>query len=210
DLPNEDFCPLRLDLKLSLGHSQVRRPAHGHPIQPDCHRVALHGDDERVPLPHLLLDIVLAAETQGVFPGRVSTEPEEPLAGAESAGRGSVLPIEASLLARRALLDLGLESVLRVRAGDRDVPGGAFEHIALDALQPTLAHGTIRARTVEKQPAVAGGLLPRRPDFATPGVLHPDLVIGILVARNQRAKVLPRDPKDAVADGEVAVGVFVL
>src|SRR5262249_7577409 len=83
-------------------------------------------------------------------------------------------------------------------------------HIALDALQPTLAHGTIRARTVEKQPAVAGGLLSRRPDFAAPGVLHPDLVIGILVARNQRAKVLPRDPKDAVADREVAVGVFAL
>src|SRR5262249_14460438 len=80
----------------------------------------------------------------------------------------------------------------------------------LDALQPALAHGPVRTGGVEDQPAVSGGLLPRRPDLAPPGVLKTDLVVGILVARDQPAKVLPRDTEDAVADGEVVVGVLVL
>ncbi len=46
-------------------------------------------------------------------------------------------------------------------AGDRDVPGGAFEHIALEAIHPALAHGPVRAGAVDDQPAVPGGLLPR-------------------------------------------------
>src|ERR1700730_5826179 len=64
DLLKEDLGPLRLDLELSPGHPQVRRPAHGHPVQPDGHGVALRGDDERVPLPDPLLDVVLAAKAE--------------------------------------------------------------------------------------------------------------------------------------------------
>src|SRR6185312_8368966 len=135
---------------------------------------------------------------------------EEPAAGTKGAGGRPVLPVEARLLARRALLGLGLEPVLRVGAGDRDVAGAPLDHVALEAFQPAAAHGSVRAGGVEDQPAVPGGLLPRRPDLAAPGVLEPDLVVGILVACDQPAKVLPRDPQDAVPDGEGAVGVLVL
>src|SRR5262249_55438299 len=157
------------------------RPAHGHPVQPDGHRVALHGDDERVPLPDLLLDIVLAAEPKDVLPGRVPAEPEEPVAGGELTGRCPVLPVEAGLLARWTLLGLSFEPVLRIGAGDRDVPGGTLKDVALDAVQPALAHGPILAGGVEEQPAVAGGLLAWRPDLASPGVLGLKLVVGILI-----------------------------
>src|SRR5262249_113471 len=180
------------------------------PVLPSAPRFAFLGDDERVPLPDPLLDVVLAAEPQDVLPGRVPAEPEEPAAGAEGAGGRPVLPVEADLLARRALLGLGLEPVPWVGAGDRDVPGGALQQVALDALQPALAHGPVRAGAVDEQPAVPGGLLPRRPDLSAPGVLERDLVVGVLVAGEEAAEVLPGDAEDAVADGEVAVGVLVL
>src|SRR5262249_13653532 len=151
------------------GHAEVRRPGYGHAVQPDGHRVALHRDDKRVPLPDRLLDVVLAPEAQDVLPGRVPAEPEEPAAGIVRPNGGTVLPVEAGLLARRPLLGLGLEGVLRVGAGDRDVAGAALQHVALESVQPGLAHGPVGPGGVDEQAAVAGGLVPRRPDLAAPG-----------------------------------------
>src|SRR5207248_932222 len=97
-------------------------------------------DHQGVPLAGFLLDIVLAAEAEGVGPVGVAAIPVDAAAG-EGLQLAARLVVRLRLLARRRLahLDLALDGRLVLAGDEDDVAGAALDHLALDRFHPRAA-----------------------------------------------------------------------
>ena len=173
---------------------------HLHAVDEILERVALGDHLETRPLAEGRLDVILAAETEGVLPVDVALLPVEAAAlhGLARGARGPhplLVAVATDLGADRSLEDGAVGELGRE---DEDVAYAAFDDLGFDAGHPAATHGALRAEAVDEDAVVARGLGALAPGLLTPLELDDEVVVLEAIVRGDATVAVAADVEESV------------